>query len=112
MEYTELNLSAIRKKYKGRKINLEKPHDCEAWFTEETMEMELEFTYLNWAGDELRYDIVIKLNPDFTIKQIGALHCSRLAGEDAASVSYRGKKAEESDYRQLEKQLKQILEDE
>ena len=47
----KLTLAVIRKKYKGKKIDLSKLPEFECSFMEKTMELDWEFTYLrDWSG--------------------------------------------------------------
>ena len=106
----KLTLAVIRKKYKGKKIELSKLPKFECSFTEKTMELDWEFTYLrDWSGEETAYDVTIQLNPDMTIKQISALHCRRYTGSDATADGYRNKRAEDFDYWLLEKRIISVL---
>ena len=109
-EEPKLTLSVLRKKYKGKKIDLEKLPEFECSFMEKTLELDWEFTYLyKWSGEEIAYDVTIQLNQDMTIKQIGALHCRRYTGSDATADGYRNKRAEDFDYWLLEKRIISVL---
>jgi hypothetical protein len=106
----KLTLAVIRKKYKGKKIDLSKLPKFECSFTEKTMELDWEFTDLrDWSGEETAYNVTIQLNPDMTIKQISALHCRRYTGSDATADGYRNKRAEDFDYWLLEKRIISVL---
>ena len=106
----KLTLAVIRKKYKGKKIDLSKLPEFECSFMEKTMELDWEFTYLrDWSGEETAYDVTIQLNLDMTIKQISALHCRRYTGSDATADGYRNKRAEDFDYWLLEKRIISVL---
>ena len=106
----KLTLAVIRKKYKGKKIDLSKLPKFECSFTEKTMELDWEFAYLrDWSGEETAYDVTIQLNPDMTIKQISVLHCRRYTGSDATADGYRNKRAEDFDYWLLEKRIISVL---
>ena len=109
---SKLTLAVIRKKYKGKKIDLSKLPEFECSFMEKTMELDWEFTYLrDWSGEETAYDVTIQLNLDMTIKQISALHCRRYTGSDATADGYRNKRAEDFDYWLLDCRLEKILTD-
>ena len=94
-EEPKLTLPLLRKKYKGKKVDLSKLPEYECSFSKDTLQMDWEFTYLaKWSGDEFEYDATVTLNEDLTIKQIGALHCRRYTGSDATLEGYRGKPAD------------------
>ena len=106
----KLTLPILRKKYKGKKIDLSKLPESECAFMKKTFELDWEFTYLySWSGEEVAYDVTIQLNPDFTIRQIGALHCRRYTGSDATVDGYRNKRAEDFDYWLLDCRLEKIV---
>ena len=111
MENVEITLSYIRKKYKGKKVIIDNLPDYGCWYMPANLEIEFEYSYLcDWNGEETAYNVIINLNPNLTIKQIGALHCRRYTGADATSSGYRSKRAEEDDYIQLDKKIATIVE--
>ena len=106
----ELTLPVMRKRYKGKHIDFEKLLPWECSYSEKTRELYWEYSYLcTWSGEEYRYNITIGLDEEGAIKKLGALHCERLVSEDAASVRYRGKRADDFDYSMLDDRLERVV---
>lgn len=109
----KLTLPILRKKYKGKKVDINKLPDGECFFMEATMELDWEFSYFrDWSGEDTMYNVTIQLNQDMSIKKIGAMQCRRYTGSDATSDGYKNKRAEDFDYWLLEERIKKILKDE
>jgi len=106
----KLTLSILRKKYKGKKIDITKLPKYECSFMENSLVLDWEFSYFeDWSGEEYEYDAIVSLNADMTIKQVGALHCRRYTGSDATTVGYRGKRVDEYDYWRFDCRLEKII---
>ena len=110
VEESKLTLSVLRKKYKGKRVELSKLPEYECAYVLDSMTLEWEFSYLvDWSGEEYEYDAVVNLNEDLTIKQIGALHCRRYTGSDATAEGYRGKRVDDYDYWLFDCRLEKII---
>lgn len=106
----KLTLPILRKKYKGKKIDVTKLPKYECSFMKDSLELDWEFSYLaDWSGEEYEYDAIISLNDDMTIKQVGALHCRRYTGSDATADGYRGKRVDDFDYWLFDCRLEKIV---
>lgn len=104
-----LTLSVIRKKYKGKKVDLSKL-DSRCFYNQENNSIQWEYRYVyESSGNENTYDAYIELNEDLTIKFIDRLYCRRLLGDDARSVSYRNCKPDEYDYAHMDRWLAKIV---
>lgn len=108
----KLTLSVLRKKYKGKFINLSILPEYECSYDQSRMILDWEFSYFaDWSGEQYEYDAIVSLNEDLSIKQIGALHCRRYTGSDATSDGYRGKRVDDYDYWLFDCRLEKLLAD-
>lgn len=102
-----VDIKTLRKKYLKQKVSIDMfDKDVFVSFDLTTGEMFLEFTHLvSWTGDEYTYTITLLLSGDKIIQKISPLKCQRLAGDDAFSSTYKGKRPDEFDYYRVDRKL-------
>ena len=111
-EEPKLTLSVLRKKYKGKRVDLSKLPEYECSHDKNRMVLDWEFSYFaDWSGEQYEYAAVVMLDADLAIKQISALHCRRYTGSDATTDGYRGKRVDDYDYWLFDCRLEKILAD-
>ena len=105
------DLKSLKKKYKGAKVSMDYLcHKLAGYHDKDANTVEIEFYHLEkWSGNEISYITTIVLDADDIIKNIKALKCEVLVGDDARGSRYRAKRADESDYSVLDQKLEKAV---
>ena len=102
-----VDIKTLRKKYLKQKVSIDMfDQDVFVSLDPATGELFLEFSHLvSWTGDEYTYVITLRLSDDNIVQKISPLKCQRLAGDDAFSSTYKGKRPDEFDYYRVDCKL-------
>ena len=106
------NLRSFRKLYKGKRLNSTKIEDeYGVFYNKDRGEVELNWEETDkWTGDATTYVGTVYVDENMEIKDVAALTCERLLGDDARGSGYRAKRAEGHDYFLFDVKLSALLE--